>query len=55
MKFLENGSRPQPPTSPLNSSGNSLPTKKFVELRMDDVATTEGERELIPGLGPRFP
>ena len=33
----------------LNSSGNSLPTKKFVELRTDDVGTTADERGLIPG------
>jgi len=27
----------------------SLPTKNFVELRLNDVETTAGERGLIPG------
>jgi len=33
----------------VNSGGDSLPTKKFVELRTDDVGTTVGERGLISG------
>jgi len=28
---------------------DSLPTKKFVELRSNDVGTMAGERGLIPG------
>jgi len=31
----------------VNSGGDSLPTKKFVELRTDDVGTTVGERGII--------
>jgi len=33
----------------VSSGGDNLPTKKFVELRMDDVVTTAGERGLIAG------
>jgi len=33
----------------LGEAINSLPTKNFVELRLNDVGTTTGERGLIPG------
>jgi len=33
----------------LCGANDSLPTKNFVELRLNDVGTTEGERGLIPG------
>jgi len=32
----------------LYEAKDSLPTKKFVELRSNDVGTTAGERGLIP-------
>jgi len=33
----------------LYEAKDSPPTKTFVELRLNDVATTAGERGLIPG------
>ena len=38
----------------MNSGGDSLPTKKFVELRTDDVETKAGERGSFHGKsGPK--
>jgi len=33
----------------LYEAKDSLPTKNFVKLRLNDVGTTAGERGLIPG------